>query len=85
MDNQPTTCYVAILEDRHIDAQAYVFSSEEKAVVFAKLTAREYCRGGELEEDLNDAMKADGWVYHCVYSCEGDNIRVIQCEIDSET
>ncbi len=76
--------YIAIWEDRHSDTDAFVFSDKEKAIEWAKRTVREYNKHGDLDETLNERMKTSGWLYCGQYSCEGDNIYVKSCEIDSE-
>ena len=78
-------CYVAIWDDRHSDTTADVFSTAEKAIEWAKRMARESDRHGELTEELTESMKKAGWLYYACYSCEGDSIRVVRCEVDSAT
>ena len=75
-------CFVAILEDRHIDTEVVVFLDASKAIQWAKKAATEGSRGGEIEEHLTDAMVRDGWVYNCVYSCEGDAVRVVAKQVN---
>lgn len=70
--------YVVIWEDRHTDTDAFVFSTAEKAIEFAKAKAREYDRYGYFEEKV-----IKGWLYYACYSTEGDNLRVIECEMDT--
>ena len=74
--------YVVIIEDRHSDTDVVVFSSEYEAVEYATGTAKKYCRHPEyFKESLNDAMIKSGWKYHATYSCEGDNVRVLEREL----
>jgi hypothetical protein len=74
--------FVAIWEDRHSDTEAKVFSTEEKAVEWAKRTVKENDRHDDLDETLNESMKEGGWVYYGRYSCEGDHIHVMPVTID---
>lgn len=72
--------YVVIIKDRHSDTEVQVFSDPDIAVNKARELAKEYCRHLEdfEESKLNNYMTQDGWLYHAVYSCEGDNIRVVK-------
>lgn len=77
--------YVAIWEDRHRDATIHAFSEKGKAIEWAKTSAKECDRFGDYKETILTAdMIQDGWIFHCEYSCEGDGIRVVEIEIDSE-
>lgn len=71
-------CYVVIHEDHHADTDLEVFLDASKAVEYAKATAREYDRFGELDETMTDAMKQAGWLYYGRYSCDGDSVRVVK-------
>ena len=75
--------YIVIIEDRHSDMEVLPFSSADDAVKFAKKTARAYCRHGKVVAGLNDAMKKDGWLYYGQYSCENDNVRVLERVLDA--
>lgn len=69
--------YLAIIEDRHTDVQVEVFLSEESAVKYAKEYAVSHSRSGQIEEqELNDTMRSNGWLYHAPFSCEGDYVMV---------
>ena len=75
--------YIVIIEARHTDTDAIPFLTAASAISYAERTAREYCRHEEdYTESLNDAMKGDGWLWHATYSCEGDNVRVIERDTD---
>lgn len=82
--NELTTCYVAVWQDRHSDTGVYVFSDKMAAIEWARKTAREYDREGGLSEKMNTAMIRAGWIYYGVYSCEGDSIRVEECQVDKK-
>ena len=70
--------YVVIWKDHHTDTGAFVFSTAEKAIEFAKAKAREYARHGDLTEE-----NIKGWLYYGRYSCEGDSLHVIERELDA--
>lgn len=75
--------YIVIIEDRHSDTDAKPFSNATTAIAYAEEKAREYCRHeDDYKEYLNDAMLLSGWVWHATYSCEGDNVRVVEREMD---
>ena len=71
--------YVAIIEDRHTDVGAEVFSDKNRAIEYAKETARAYCR---FEEDYKENAEEDKvWCFRVSYSCEGDSITVVEREL----
>lgn len=72
--------YVAIVEDRHAETEAYVFSTPEKAIEFARKTAKESCF------DMSDyeEIETKGWLFHVQYSCESDRVYVTERTLDSE-
>lgn len=70
--------YIVIWQDRHTDTEAFVFSTAEKAIEFAKTKAGEFDRYGYFEEKV-----IKGWLYYVCYSCEGDSLRVIESEMDA--
>ena len=78
-----TFVYVVIAEDRHADVEATVYTTPGPAIDYAKAEARERSARWpeDLDEELNDAMRADGWLYYGRYSCEGDSIRVVEREL----
>jgi len=76
-----TMVAVVVTEDRHSDVGVEVFNVMDEAIAWAKSRAREYAgynhhRITEADEELTGPMIVDGWVYNCVYSHEGDAIRV---------
>lgn len=77
-----TDVYVMITEDRHADVDVAVFTDPDMAVAKARAEVQEYLRRPEdLDETLNAAMTADGWIYYGRYSVEGDSIRVVKREV----
>ncbi len=71
--------YIVIWKDRHCDTDAFPFSTAEKAIEFAREKAHEYDRFGEYEEQT-----IPGWIFFVTYSCEGDGLRVIEKELDTQ-
>ena len=72
--------YTVLHQDRHADPEVEVFSDEQKAVEYARNTAKEFCRHpGDYEESII----AD-WVFHAIYSCEGDCVTVHKIVLDSK-
>ncbi len=81
--------YVLVGEDRHLDVQVEVFTDEVAAVRAAQQFIQEHASRtlDELDLDpedseLNDAMRADGWLYFQVYSVEGDSVRVVKRKLN---
>jgi len=73
--------YVAIWEDRHTDTTAHLFSDKDKAIEWARDVAEENCH---FPEDYSEENCPKEWIFNVVYSCENDNIRVVECEVDSD-
>lgn len=70
--------YIVITEDRHFDIRAVPFFSEDKAVAFARKTAKDLCRHEDCyEEDL----ELENWPFYAKYSAEGDSVHVIVEEV----
>jgi len=74
--------YLAIYDDRHADTTAHPFIELDKAIEWAKKTAEENCRHKEDIEEKHFEDNADKFVYMITYSCEGDNIMVMESEVD---
>ena len=70
--------WIVLVEDRHTDVDAVPFSTEERAVEYARKQAPDDATSGPL----NDAMRRDGWVFYLPYGSEGDCIRVIKRTMD---
>lgn len=78
------TIFTAIVEDRHTDTRVYLFTREGDAVAFAQKVAADSAHDkSDIEEKLNNEMKKAGWLYYARYSCEGDSVRVVPCELDA--
>jgi hypothetical protein len=63
-----------VISDRHGDTDVEIFTAADTAIAYAKAAATEYCRHPQdfAEEQI------DGWLYYARYSCEGDNVRVVE-------
>lgn len=72
--------YVAICEDRHIDVRVCVFTVPEMAIRYCKDFIAE--QGQSPEEELDDDMRENGWIYNATYGVEGDAVRVERVTVD---
>jgi hypothetical protein len=81
-----TDVYVVIIEDRHVDTDVEVYSSQALAILRAGQLAMLYMRhpveADDIDWGLNESMVRNGWMWYCRYSCEGDSVRVLHREID---
>ena len=79
------TIFAVIWNDRHADTEVHLFSTADKAIEFAQQSATVSAREpGDIEEGLNEFMQRSGWLYYASYSCEGDSIWVVPCELDAK-
>ena len=72
--------WIVLIEDRHTDVDAVPFSSEERAIEYARTQAP----ADAAAEPLNDAMRRDGWVFYLPYGLEGDRVRVVKRTMDGK-
>jgi hypothetical protein len=79
-EEELTDVYVAMWNDRHTEPSATLFSSEEKAITWAKEKVREHLRPGESANEEEIA----GWLYHGEYGVEGDCLWVVKTALDAE-
>jgi hypothetical protein len=64
-------------EDQHIDVKVYVFSDEERAYKMAsRIIGKCATPGFEVDDTLYPDMINNGWLFHAVYSEDGDSVRV---------
>lgn len=75
-----STLYVIQVHDRHSEDSLYVFTDVRRAIGYARNEAKKYCR---FYDDYKEKKVAD-WIFYAEYSCEGDYVRVIKCELDKE-
>lgn len=76
--------YIVILEDRHIDSQAYPFTDPDEAVNFARNLAKGKCRSPEDYKE-HDYGKDSGWLFFADTSCESDSVRVVTAELNQKS
>ena len=81
------TIYVVMVEDRHVDTEAHLFSTAEKALDYARQVAADYDypeEEAEADGDVMDvaALKDAGWLYYRALSPEGDCVWVLPKEVD---
>jgi hypothetical protein len=78
-------CYAVILEDRHIDTNVYLFIDKDKAIEWARATAKKYDEFGDYKEELTASMAVEGWLFYATYTCENDCVRVVKRTVDMTT
>ena len=71
--------YTMIIEDRHTDVEVTLFQNKDDAINTATKSVKEW--GAKWPEDIEERYDVHGWLYHGVYSCEGDSVTVIESEI----
>jgi len=71
--------YTAIWRDRHTDVTAHVFSTSDRAIKWARKTAKKYSDNDEYEEH-----NIHGWLFHASYTGESDCIYVVESDLDGE-
>jgi hypothetical protein len=70
--------YVVMVSDRHCDPEAFLFSTAETAVDYARSVAA--ARG---EPERIHEQPIDGWLFHATYSVEGDSVWVVEKQLDA--
>ena len=80
-----TDIYIVITEDRHADTEVAPFTDQAAAIAHAGQQVEDCARHPEdiamEDRGLNAAMIADGWVWYCRYSGEGDSVRVVRRDL----
>lgn len=65
--------FVAMIADRHSDTEPYLFETAADAIAFARRTAEQLARDGQIEEsDIN------GWLWYASWGPEGDSAWVLE-------
>ena len=67
------TVYVSIIQDRHTDVEAELFTTAAAAVAYARAAILDIAHG---EEDGFEEEDIEGWVYFAQYKYERDCVRV---------
>ena len=75
-----TDVWIVLIEDRRSDVEARPFSSEERAVDYARVIGER--SDGAQPAQLTTGMRRDGWVLYIPYGSEGDCIRVVKRTMD---
>lgn len=75
--------FVAIVEDRHSEAEAQPFRDRGDAIEWAVNQVPDYAfeDNEDMDSELTEDMKRAGWIFNMVYSCEGDSVRVVRTEL----
>lgn len=73
--------YIAMLNDRHTDAEPFPCSTPERAIERARALAVENSRDGGAS--IDDSETPSGWLYYAIYSEEGDCVWVIAKDLDA--
>lgn len=72
--------YVVIHVDRHADTEVYVFTGKDAAISYAEALAADAAWHPDslnLDYELTDGMKMNGWVRYIPYGSESDSVRVV--------
>jgi hypothetical protein len=83
--------FIAMVNDRHTEPEASLFSTYEKALAYAMAYLAEVngqWNDGENGVDPDDktmdaeALTATGWLFYERYSTEGDSIWILEAGVD---
>ena len=72
-----TTVYVAMICDRHANAEPELFSTSDAAIDYA----RTWAHGHALEPGDVEEHTYPGWLYYAGYSPESDCVWVVEKEL----
>jgi hypothetical protein len=75
-----TKLYIAMVNDRHIDPEPYVFSTAQDAIDFARRCARSYAYD---PDEIEEHEPQGNWLYSATYSVEGDSVWVVEKTLDA--
>ncbi len=75
-----TTCFLVIVEDRHIDTECFCFTDKTKAIEYTKKILKLY--QNSEEQELSKDMLINNWVFFANLSCEGGMIHIIKSTIN---
>ena len=74
--------YLTIVQDRHVDPEAFPFSTKDRAIARALKIANMYSRKpSDIRVDKKPPL---GWLYRVEYSTEGDCAWVLEKELDAK-
>lgn len=75
--------FILIIEDRHADTDARPYATELAAITAAEAFLAGCDQEDVEQQELNDAMIQQGWVFYATYSCESDSVWVVRREMDA--
>jgi hypothetical protein len=70
--------FVAMICDRHAEPEPYLFSTVEAATAYARAEAEANAR--DVADIKEESIK--GWLYHAMYSVEGDSVWVLEKDLE---
>lgn len=81
--------YVVIVEDRHCDTTAHLFSTPEKALAYAQRVLDDHADSARLVDPADARMsaadlQAAGWLFYGCYSTHGDCVWVLPAVVDAD-
>jgi len=79
--------YIVIVEDRHIGVEAFPYTDKERAINIAKQITKDNASGFLDEHCLENSSgdeRNNMWLYHAIYSVEGDSVKVISARLNEE-
>lgn len=81
--------FIVVQEDRHTDPDVQLFSTEEKAIAYAKSVMEENKDQAQFvdEDEMylpDEALDDGGLLFHGTYSTEGDCVWVSSREVDED-
>lgn len=81
--------FIVVQEDRHTDPDVQLFSTEEKAIAYAKSVMEENKDQAQFvdEDEMylpDDALDEGGLLFHGTYSTEGDCVWVASRDVDED-
>lgn len=71
------TIYIIVIEDRHFDTKAEVWTDREQALRRAKSVAEEMAHQPGYPQEST----IEGWLYYAHCSPEGDHVWVVKSEL----
>lgn len=74
--------YVVMVEDRHTDTEAEVFTTAEAAIAYAEEYVTEQLDRWPWVDD--DPEEPEGWLWYRAYSPEGDCVWVVEKELRTD-
>lgn len=81
--------FIVVQEDRHTDPDVRLFSTDEKAISYAKSVMDDNAEQAQfVEEDEmyldEESLEDGGLLFHGTYSTEGDCVWVASREVDED-